>query len=286
VTQLQIHGILLRVEQRGDGQPLLLLHGFMGSGESWTPRSAVFAEHGIRSIAVDLIGHGTSDAPVDPSRYRMERCVEDLLELLDRLELRRVGVLGYSMGGRLALHLASAAPERVSALVLESASPGLADPSERERRIASDEALAAALERDGLATFVDRWEQQPLFASQRSLSTDERARLRAQRMRQRPVGLANSLRGYGTGRQASLWDRLPMLDIPTLVVVGALDEKFNTIGRRMADALPRARLAVVPEAGHTVHLEQPRAFDDLVLGFLGATGDGREDPRIAEVGQR
>ncbi len=286
MTRLQIHGIQLHVEQRGDGQPLLLLHGFMGSGEAWAPRAAVLAEHGIRTLAVDLIGHGASDAPADPERYRMERCVADLLELLDRLEPRRVAVLGYSMGGRVALHLASAAPERVSALVLESASPGLADPSERERRIASDEALAATLERDGLAAFVDRWERQPLFASQRSLPPDERARLRAERLRQRPLGLANSLRGYGTGRQAPLWDRLPLLDIPTLVVVGALDEKFHMIGQRMADTLPRARLAVVPEAGHTVHLEQPRAFDDLVLGFLGATGAGVDAPRIAEVRQR
>src|SRR6516164_1881590 len=126
MTELQIHGIALHVEELGDGPPLLLLHGFMGSAESWVPRAAVFASHGLRTIAVDLIGHGRSEAPADPARYGMERCLEDLLEVLDRLRLPRTAVLGYSMGGRVALHLASAAPERVSALVLESASPGLA----------------------------------------------------------------------------------------------------------------------------------------------------------------
>ncbi|MBV9356830.1 MAG: 2-succinyl-6-hydroxy-2,4-cyclohexadiene-1-carboxylate synthase, partial [Chloroflexi bacterium] len=267
------------------GPPLLLLHGFMGSAESWAPRAAVFAARGMRTIAVDLIGHGRSDAPADPARYGMERCVEDLVEVLDRLHLPRAAVLGYSMGGRVALHLASAAPERVSALVLESASPGLADALERERRIASDEALADALLQDGLDAFVDRWERQPLFASQRSLPPAERDRLRAQRLRQRPLGLANSLRGYGTGRQPSLWDGLVAVATPTLLLVGALDEKFRTIGQSMVAALPRARLVLVPGAGHTVHLEQPRLFDDLVLGFLGAVEDGADAQRMVEVSQ-
>jgi 2-succinyl-6-hydroxy-2,4-cyclohexadiene-1-carboxylate synthase len=283
MTELRIHGIGLHVEEQGDGAPLLLLHGFMGSTEAWVARARVFAASGLRTIAVDLIGHGQSDAPADPARYGMERCVADLIEVLDQLRLPRAAVLGYSMGGRVALHLASAVPERVSALVLESASPGLADPLDRERRIASDEALAAGLMRDGLAAFVDRWERQPLFASQQSLPPDERDRLRAQRLHQRPLGLANSLRGCGTGRQPSLWDRLSAVTMPTLVLVGALDEKFRTIGQLMVDALPRARLVVVPGAGHTVHLERPRLFDDLVLGFLG---DGAtEAARMVEVHQ-
>ncbi len=171
----------------------------MGSVETWASHMAVFAAHGFRCIAVDLIGHGASDAPVEPGRYRMARCVADLVQVLDTLEVEQVALLGYSMGGRVALQLTSTASERVARLVLESASPGIADPAERHRRAEADDALAKALERDGLPAFVDRWAQQPLFASQQALPADVRARLRAQRLCQRPLGLANSLRGCGAG---------------------------------------------------------------------------------------
>jgi 2-succinyl-6-hydroxy-2,4-cyclohexadiene-1-carboxylate synthase len=283
---VELHGARVHLRSVGDGQPVLLLHGFMGSIETWAPHIAVCARHGLRAIAVDLIGHGGSDAPVDPARYRMERCVEDLVDLLDILGIERAAVLGYSMGGRLALQLAASAAERVSALMLESASPGIADPAERRRRAEADELLAEALERDGLEAFVDRWAGQPLFASQATLPADVRARVRDQRLRQRPIGLANSLRGLSAGRQAPVWDRLPALHVPTLLVVGALDEKYRALGRAMAEALPRARLAVVPGAGHTVHLEQPRAFDELILGFLGADTAGTADAATTAEGTR
>jgi 2-succinyl-6-hydroxy-2,4-cyclohexadiene-1-carboxylate synthase len=198
----------------------------------------------------------------------MEQCIADLLALLDTLEVGRAGVLGYSMGGRVALQLAAAAPARVSALVLESSSPGLADAAERQARIAADGALAASIERDGLAAFVERWERLPLFASQAALPADVRAGQRAQRMQNDPLGLANSLRGMGTGRQASLWDRLPQLHIPTLLIAGELDRKYCAIAEQMAQALPNARSVIVPNAGHTVHLEQPAIFTAAVREFL------------------
>jgi 2-succinyl-6-hydroxy-2,4-cyclohexadiene-1-carboxylate synthase len=198
----------------------------------------------------------------------MERCVEDLIAVFGHFGLKRVSLLGYSLGGRVALHVAAAHPERIAALILESASPGLADPAERAARAASDETLANAIERDGLAAFVDRWEKLPLFAGQSRLPEAARAELRAQRLRNNPVGLSNSLRGLGTGAQTSLWDRLNQMRARTLLIAGELDEKFADIARAMAGALPNARLAIAPEAGHAVHLEQPQAFDSLVLDFL------------------
>jgi 2-succinyl-6-hydroxy-2,4-cyclohexadiene-1-carboxylate synthase len=251
----------------GAGKPLLLLHGFTGSAAAWGLLVRHLAPR-WRTIAVDLIGHGQSDAPARPERYSMDQCVADLLALLDALEIAQAGVLGYSMGGRVALQLAAAVPGRVSALALESSSPGLADPAERQARIAADEALADSIERDGLAAFVERWERLPLFASQAALPAEVRASQHAQRMRNSLLGLANSLRGMGAGRQTSLWDRLPQLRIPTLLIAGELDQKYAAIAEQIAQALPNARSAIVPNAGHAVHLEQPAIFTAAVLEFF------------------
>src|SRR3990172_2989612 len=168
MTRLHVNGVHLNVELSGAGLPLVLLHGFTGSIASWKPHIPIF-EKRFQTIAVDLLGHGSSDSPADPMRYRMERCVEDLISIFEPLGLEQVGLLGYSMGGRVALHVAAAHPDRVRALVLESASPGLAGPFERQARVTSDEALADSIERDGLEAFVNRWEQSLLFASQARL---------------------------------------------------------------------------------------------------------------------
>jgi 2-succinyl-6-hydroxy-2,4-cyclohexadiene-1-carboxylate synthase len=268
--QMQVNDITLNVEQTGAGRPLLLLHGFTGSAPTWTPLIAALPPH-FRTIAPDLIGHGRSDSPPDAERYRMERCVADLLAILDALEVERADVLGYSMGGRVALHLAAAAPDRVGALVLESSSPGIADATERQARIAADQALADSIDHAGLAAFVERWERLPLFASQAALPEDTRARLHTQRLRNDQLGLANSLRGMGAGRQESLWDRLASLDVRTLLIAGELDVKYRALAGEMRALLPDARAVIVPGAGHAVHLEQPQAFAKNVLEFLRRT---------------
>lgn len=273
MTRVQLADITLNVEQSGTGPALLLLHGFTGSAAAWHNHIARLAPH-FRTIAPDLIGHGYSDAPSDPDRYTVERCGIDLLALLDALEVERAAVLGYSMGGRVALRLAATAPERVCALILESSSPGLTDAAEQRARVTADEALAEAIDRDGLVAFIDRWERLPLFSSQAALPEETRARLRAQRLQNNPRGLANSLRGMGVGRQTPLWDRLALVDMPTLLITGELDPKYCAIAQQMVAALPNAALASVPNAGHTVHLEQSQAFTEHVLGFLQRTDTG------------
>jgi len=264
---ITINNLRMHVHLAGSGPPLLLLHGFTGSAATWEPLLPHVTPR-RRVIAPDLIGHGGSDAPTDPARYRMERCVADLPALLDALEVAQVDLLGYSMGGRVALHLALAAPQRVRRLLLESASPGLDDPAERAARVQSDNDLADAIERDGIAAFVAHWERLPLFAGQATLPPAVREKQRAQRLRNRPVGLANSLRGMGTGQQASLWERLPELTMPMRLLVGAQDRKYCNIAQRMKQVLPNAQVSVMAEAGHTIHLEQPDRFAQLVGDFL------------------
>jgi len=268
---IRVNGVQLGVELRGEatkGQStLVLLHGFTGSAAGWGSHLDALAASGMRIVAFDLLGHGQSDAPADPQRYAMEHCQADILAALDELGVGEgeAILLGYSLGGRIALYTAFSGFFR--ALILESASPGLASPIEREERRISDEILAASIERDGVAAFVDRWEKLPLFASQQSLPAECKQALHAQRLHNCAVGLANSLRGVGVGVQPALHLRLPALSIPVLLIAGELDNKFCALARQMAQVLPQSQLHIVPGAGHAVHLERPREFDDLIRDF-------------------
>lgn len=260
-------GMRLHATRLGKGPPLTLLHGFTGSVESWAPvRDALAAR--FTTIAVDLPGHGRSTSPPAPGRYALSSLVEDLAGVLDAMGVEQTALLGYSLGGRAALRFAIERPRRVAALVLESASPGIEKPAERASRVTADATLADEIERHGVAAFVDAWERLPLWASQASLRPDVRLALREQRLVNDPRGLANSLRGAGAGIDLPLFGRLGSVTVPTLLVAGALDEKYAGIARRMAAAIPGARLEVVAEAGHAVHLERPDALAAVVLRFL------------------
>ncbi len=267
MTRIAVNGVTYAVREWGAGPPLLLLHGFTGCGALWTPIAEVLAAQ-YRIVAPDLLGHGASAAPADPARHAMAHAVADLAALLDGLGIPSAAVCGYSMGGRLALAFAVAHPQRVAALVLEGASPGIADPAERAARADADAAWAARLGRDGLAAFVDAWMAQPLFASQGRLDAAARAAARAQRLANDAAGLAACLRGLGTGRQPSYWHRLHALPMPTLLLAGADDAKFQALGRAMQESIPDATLRLVPDAGHTTHLENPAAFRLRLLAFL------------------
>ena len=275
IQLLPVNGVNLGVVQYGDKNTacatLVLLHGFTGSGLGWRHIMPDLAAPGLHIVALDMLGHGQSDAPADAERYSIEHCQEDLLAVLQVLGIERgeAILLGYSMGGRIALY--SAFSGYFCALILESASPGLVTFAERQQRRASDEALATRIEQDGIEAFVDYWEKIPLFTSQQQLSTLQHEELRARRLNNRVQGLANSLRGVGTGAQPELYTRLSALNLPILLLAGELDSKFCVIAQQMAAQLPQARLYIIPGAGHTIHLEQPAAFVARVNEFC-ATG--------------
>ena len=260
-------GLALALSERGAGPPLLLIHGFGGASEAWGDAAlAGLAEH--RVLAVDLLGHGASDDPRGPERVVLERVLDDLEAALDAVGVRSCAWLGYSMGGRIALAAAVLRPERVAALVLESASPGIADDRERAERRARDEELARRIERDGVDAWAEEWERQPLFAGRAELPGSERARFLAQRRANRAGALAAWLRGMGAGAQPSFWDRLPEVGAPALVLTGARDPKFTDVGARMTAALADAAHRSIPSAGHTVHREAPTAWSRAVRAFL------------------
>jgi 2-succinyl-6-hydroxy-2,4-cyclohexadiene-1-carboxylate synthase len=260
---MRLNDLDFHVEIDGSGPPLLMLHGFTGSARAWDEARPALADV-VTTISIDLIGHGRSGAPEDPQRYSLDACARDLAALLDFLDLPTVRVLGYSMGGRVALHFAMAMPKRVSTLVLESASPGIDDADERQRRVGSDAALAQRILRHGIEAFVAEWESVPLLAAAPHVSADRLAHQHALRLQNRPLGLANSLRGMGAGQQLPLWSRLHELTQPVLLIVGGLDSRYRQIAERMQPLLPACEVAVVPDAGHTVHVDQPPAFANLL----------------------
>lgn len=267
-----VNGLKYHVEVGSAGRPLLLLHGFMGSADDWLPFQYEWMQDHL-TIAPDLPGHGRTATPTDPARTHIEAVAADLLAICDEVAPGRpLDVLGYSMGGRVALAFALSNPQRVRSLMLESASPGLKTDAEREARRAEDEARAQLLEREGLEAFVNAWEALPLWASHARLSTHARDALRAARLRNDPAGLAASLRGMGTGSQPSYWERLTELQMPVLLIAGALDEKYAALAQAMAAQLPRAQLARIEQAGHNVHLEAPQAFSDAIADFLWSVG--------------
>lgn len=255
------------VEQRGQGPQLLLLHGFTGSGRNWHPILPALIEH-FQVTLVDILGHGRSDSPTPPERYRMTAVSADLITLLDQLEIEQCHLLGYSMGGRLALFTAVHYPSRIRSLTLESSSPGLATEQAQQARRQSDETLADWIEAKGIEAFVNHWERLSLWESQKQLSDKVRHTLRQQRLTNSVQGLANSLRGMGTGAQPNLWPYLDKLMLPTLQIVGELDDKFVQINQNMAQQLPNTRLIVIPQAGHTVHLERPSLYTQHLTTFL------------------
>ncbi len=244
----------LAATTRGQGDRLVLVHGFTQTGRSWaTLADHLVAEHEV--VAVDAPGHGGSSA-----------VAADLPDGAVRLGATggRATYVGYSMGGRLCLHLAVARPDLVARLVLVSATGGIDDAGQRHARRDADDALAVTIERDGLEPFLQRWVAQPMFAGLPDPGLDDRRRNTV-------AGLAASLRLAGTGTQDPLWARLPDLAMPVLVVAGADDPKFVAAAERMCGLLPHPTLEIIAGAGHTVHLEQPAAFLAVLTSWLAAT---------------
>jgi 2-succinyl-6-hydroxy-2,4-cyclohexadiene-1-carboxylate synthase len=244
---------------------VVLVHGFTQTLSAWGP----VAER-LRGrwpvVGVDLPGHGGSGG--------VRVGFAEAAGLLGACGGAGAYV-GYSLGGRLCLRLALDRPDLVRALVLVGASPGIADPAARAERRAADEALAGAIERDGVEAFLDRWLAGPLFAT-----LPPELAGRAGRLANTAEGLADALRRLGAGVQEPLWDRLAGLRPPTLLVAGALDARFAAVARQMAAAIgPAAQLALVAGAGHAAHLERPAEVAALVEEFLGGLpSKGPRDP--------
>ncbi len=233
---------------------LVLLHGFGGTHRAWDGVVELLDRERYRPLPLDLPGHG-AEADM-PRPISFASCVEHVLDASPE----RFALCGYSLGGRVALHVALAVPERVARLVLIGVNPGIEDQGERAARRHSDRALADDLERGSYEEFIERWRTQPLFAADppgvAALACEDQRR-------NRPDALAAVMRGLGTGEMQPLWDRLPELAMPVTVLVGERDGKFLALGQRILELLPAGELVVVP-GGHGLPLENPAAIAQVL----------------------
>jgi 2-succinyl-6-hydroxy-2,4-cyclohexadiene-1-carboxylate synthase len=225
---------------------IVLWHGFTQTGASWNPVLAALGER-YRALAPDIRGHGSASDSIPVS-------LEAVLADLAGTAPGRFTLVGYSMGGRLALHAALALPDRIDRLVLIGASPGIADAAEREARRSADARLADEIEGSSIEEFARRWAQTPILTGQPSAVAEA---VHLDRLRNQPAGLARALRGLGTGALPSLWGRLVEITVPVTLLVGERDRKFSAIASDMARGLTDAEAIFAPGVGHAVHLEAP-----------------------------
>lgn len=258
----------LAYETWGEGpHPLLLLHGFTGNRSAFDHLRPLMSGK-VRAIAVDLPGHGETPLPSRTGRDGFLETVDALMRVLDELGEPMANLLGYSQGARFALAAALSRPERFGRLIMESGSPGLHRRQERTERRAKDAQLAMSIRQKGVEAFVAQWETQPIFAGLSKLPAEQRESLRARRQTCTVEGLVGALECLGLGVQPDYWPELQRQRRPTLLLTGALDEKFTRIARRMAAELPVVWRRTFEECSHAPHLEVPEEYAREVLSFL------------------
>ena len=248
----------------GDRQKpvVLFLHGFMGNCRDFL---AVIDRSSICCLVVDLPGHGKTEVRYDRN-YQMSNSAGALVNLLQELNIQQCFLVGYSMGGRLALYLTVHFPQYFQGVILESASPGLKTQLECDRRIKQDYKLAKRLESQDFALFLQQWYSNPLFSSFIRHPNYDTAI--AERLNNNPFKLAKSLRFMGLGMQPSLWNDLPSIKVPILLLVGSLDPKFVAINREVASLSPQAKLYIVKDVGHNIHFERPAELVRLITAVF------------------
>ncbi|KUO96230.1 2-succinyl-6-hydroxy-2,4-cyclohexadiene-1-carboxylate synthase [Ferroacidibacillus organovorans] len=246
------HGI-----EVGSGPPLVWLHGWLGTAEEYLPFMEAFSKS-HRSLALDLLGHGKTQAKLAQERYAMEEQVADLSAFLQKLN-EPVVLIGYSMGGRLALRLALAMPSRISCLILESASPGIERLEDRVARLRLDQTRAVQITRD-FPAFLAAWQGMPLFSSQRGMDKEDYEKLLARKRAQCPAGVARSMLGMSQGFGVPEWLKMRLFRSPVKLLSGAYDSAYVALGARLAEQFPCAKQYVIEKAGHHIHAERPSEF--------------------------
>ncbi|MGL5794721.1 MAG: 2-succinyl-6-hydroxy-2,4-cyclohexadiene-1-carboxylate synthase [Waterburya sp.] len=243
---------------------IVFLHGFLGNSQDFLAVIDLISPE-FCCLVLDLPGHGQTEVKQDIN-YHLPNLAQALIALLEQLNIRQCFLVGYSLGGRIALYLTIYFPQYFLGVILESASPGLKTQPERDRRIQQDLQLIKQLESQDFADFLQQWYSQPLFSSFAQHPNFQQALIR--RLNNNPVKLSKSLRYLGLGMQPSLWSQLKSLQIPLLLVVGELDSKFVAINREIANLCPQANLNIVKNSGHNVHFEQLWEFSKLLERFL------------------
>jgi 2-succinyl-6-hydroxy-2,4-cyclohexadiene-1-carboxylate synthase len=255
---------------QSDGIPILFLHGFMGDRYDFNAVISPLTDS-FRCLSLDLPGHGQTIVIGDEVDYGMSQTAQAIVHWLDQFNISQCFLVGYSMGGRLALYLTIHFPRRFIKVVLESASPGLATEAEQQRRVQQDQQLAATLETGDFSEFLQNWYRQPLFCPPDldSFQEQQAREMGDRRRHNQPLELAKSLRQMGTGSQPSLWQELAHIQVPLLLLVGELDQKFIHMNQEMLTHCKTAKLQMISGCRHNIHWEQPQNFVAKLQMFFG-----------------
>lgn len=243
---------------------IVAFHGFMGSGADFNP----LAERlGVEFEAPDLIGHGTNHSR-NPIDYNSNVQVEHWIQRIPKGSI----LLGYSMGGRLALQLATRYPTHFSGLIVIGGTPGLRECDERTKRVQWDASQGHRLRQDGMVRFVEYWQELPIISTQANIPKAIRNPMIERRLQQDPAMLALSMQHFGTGTMPNCWGELEHLTMPTLLMVGEHDPKYQRIANEMMRFLPSAQLSIVPNAGHCAYLENIDWSVHEIQSFIAGIG--------------
>lgn len=267
---MQINGINYEVTVEGEGPAIVLLHGFTSNLHTWDALTNQLKAN-YQVVRFDIIGHGKSDSPKELEPYTIEAQAMVLKEILMNLGILQAHILGYSMGGRLAISFSCMYPHLVSSLILESTTAGIKDKVERVARKISDEQLAKRIESYGIEEFVDYWENIPLFHSTKKLPVEKLTYIRNQRLLNSKQGLINSLLMMGTGSQPSYWEEIKTFTFPVLIIVGEEDTKFCFIAKKLQSNIKNATIKLINDVGHMIHVEKPQIFGTIIEEFLNKT---------------
>lgn len=246
---------------------VFFIHGFTGNAGDWN-EIIPSINPDYQCVAIDLVGHGKSDSPIDVSLYNFSSISQQLRFIIYQFTNEPVTLVGYSMGGRVALNFAIENPGQVLSLILESSSAGIDDEIQRLQRQNEDEKLAAYIENNTMENFVDYWMNIDLFSSQRALSKDKINEIRNNRLKNNKTGLANSLRGFGAGKMIPLYDKLKEFSQKTLLITGEKDTKYCNLNLRMSKIFLSSKHIILSNAGHNTHLEKSEDFIDAINSFL------------------
>ena len=217
---------------------------------------------------MDLIGHGKSGSPTAIKFYKSDEIVKQILFVIEYLKINDVILCGYSMGGRAAISFASAYPEKVFALILESTSAGIKDNAERKARYSSDEQLADYIVSHSIEEFINSWLEKELFSSLKQLPVEILLKLKDSKLKNSKIGLSNSLRGFGTGVMPYFGSQIIKMKFPVLLITGRLDYKFSNLNRVLVKQFTNVKHKIIENAGHNVHIEEPSKFVYTINNFI------------------
>ena len=268
--KIQFQNISLNFEayqKNSSADFILFLHGFTGSSQDWKEIIPLI-DNRFNCATMDFVGHGKSKSPPEINFYNTDSIVQQINSVTENIKCNKIILIGYSMGGRAALNFAIKYPEKVKALILESATPGITGDNLRSQRVQNDEELSKFILNNPIEKFVEYWMNIDLFMSQKNLPPEIISKVRENKLKNNPVGLSNSLKGFSTGKMPPLFDRLSEIKAKTLLISGESDDKFTAINFSMEKYISNSGHKVIKSAGHNTHLENPEDFINEVNNFL------------------